>query len=66
MVQHLEVELEELLAGAQFLKSVVWKRRRRIELSQLKQDVFLLPNILKPFVKEKKNGALTFCVLGIW
>ena len=54
VAQHLEVELEELLAGAQFLNSSVRKRRRRIELSQLKQDVSLLPNISKPFVKEKK------------
>ena len=54
MAQHLDVELEELLAGAQFLNSSVRKRRRRIELSQLKQDVSLLPNIPKPFVKEKK------------
>ena len=62
MAQHLEVELEELLAEAQFLNSLVRKRRRRIELSQLKQDVPLLLNIPKPVCERKEK----WCTYFLW
>ena len=51
----MQVELAESLMEGRFLKLSAPKQCRPNGLSQLKQDVSLLPSVLKPLVKTENK-----------